>query len=69
MAKDATIAGMALWNVPAQERIAINHVLVSALDQRTLAPREGLTFPFDQAPRAHEALFEAATRGKIVLVP
>jgi len=69
MAKDATVAGMALWNVPAQERIAINHALVSALDQRTLAPRVGLTFPLDQAPRAHEALFEEATRGKIVLVP
>jgi NADPH2:quinone reductase len=69
MAKDATVAGMALWNVPAQERIAINHALVSALDQGTLAPRVGPTFPFDQAPRAHEALFEEATRGKIVLVP
>lgn len=70
MGKDASIMGMALWNVPPKERVAINHALVSALEQRTLTPRIGLTFPLDEAPRAHEALFQpGGTRGKIVLLP
>jgi NADPH:quinone reductase len=69
MAKDATVMGMALWNVPVQERVAINHALVSALEQRTLSPRVGPVFALEQAPRAHAALFDQATRGKIVLRP
>jgi NADPH2:quinone reductase len=67
MAKDASILGMALWNVPAAELSGIYDRLVALMEERALRPIVGREFPLEAAATAHEAVFESGARGKVVL--
>jgi NADPH2:quinone reductase len=68
MGKELSILGMALWNVPVEERTRIQQELVAALAAGTLRPIVGREFPLADAPRAHTAVLESGARGKIVLL-
>ena len=67
MGKEASVLGMALWNVPPDELRAIHGQLVEALDRRTLRPVVGRRFPLDEAAGAHAAVLETGNNGKVVL--
>jgi NADPH2:quinone reductase len=66
--KELTIAGMALWNVPADEMGRIQQDLAAALANRTLRPVVGREFPLEAAPQAHTVVLEQGARGKVVLI-
>jgi NADPH2:quinone reductase len=67
MGPDASILGMALFNVPPAELSAMHLALVAGLENGTLRPLVGREFPLAEAPRAHEAVLGTRARGKIVL--
>jgi NADPH2:quinone reductase len=69
MGKEASILGMALWNVPPDEMQRIRQDLAAALASGTLRPVVGHELPLDDAPRAHVEVLEQAARGKVVLIP
>ena len=69
MSRDASILGMLLFNASAGELASIHAALVAGLESRTLRPVVGQEMPLGDAPRAHQAVLEAGSYGKIVLVP
>lgn len=69
MARDAAILGMTLFNVRDAERVSIDAALNAGFRAGTLKPVVGREFPLAEAPRAHEAVLEPGSYGKIVLVP
>lgn len=69
MSKDASIAGMALWNTSDEELRAIYTDLVSGLASGALTPVIAEEIPLGEAPRAHERVMQSGAHGKIVLVP
>ena len=69
MGKDATIAGLALWNAPPNELASIMAALAAGLANGTLRPVVGREFPLAQAAAAQQAVLEPGAYGKIVLVP
>ena len=68
MARDLSVLGMTLWNVPAEERGAIHEAIGHALAEGTLRPIVGREFPLEEAADAHRTLFESPARGKIALL-
>jgi NADPH:quinone reductase len=69
MGKDATIAGLALWNASPAELASIMAALTAGLANGTLRPVVGREFPLAQAAAAQQAVLEPGAHGKIVLVP
>lgn len=69
MARDASIVGMALWNVAETDLARIYAAIGAGLANATLRPVVGRELPLGEAPRAHEAVMEPGAHGKIVLVP
>lgn len=69
MGRDASILGMSLFNASADELASIHAALVAGLENRTLQPIVGQQMPLSDAPRAHQAVLEAGSYGKIVLIP
>ena len=69
MARDASILGILLFNASEHELARIHAGLVAGLENRTLRPVIGREMPLDEASQAHVAVMEAASYGKIVLVP
>jgi NADPH:quinone reductase len=69
MGRDATILGMSLLNASAEELTSIHAALAAGLENKTLRPVIGQEFPLAEAARAHKALLESGSYGKIVLVP
>jgi NADPH:quinone reductase len=69
MSRDAAILGVVLFNAPEVELSSIHAALGAGLDNRTLRPVVGEEIPLAEAPRAHHAVMESASRGKIVLIP
>lgn len=69
MTKDATIAGLALWNASAAELASIHAALVAGLANGTLNPVVGRELPLAAAAEAHQAVLEPGAYGKIVLKP
>jgi len=69
MGKDATIAGLALWNAPPNELASIMAALTAGLANGTLRPVVGREFPLAQAAAAQQAVLEPGAYGKIILVP
>ncbi len=69
MGRDATILGMSLPNIPRDELIAIHSAIVAGLENKTLRPVVGQEIPLPEAPRAHAAVMQAGSYGKIVLIP
>jgi NADPH2:quinone reductase len=69
MNRDAAILGMLLLNATPDEISRISAGLAAGLENKTLNPIVGRTFPMDQAPRAHEVVLAPGALGKIVLIP
>ncbi|MBV9867867.1 MAG: NADPH:quinone reductase [Abitibacteriaceae bacterium] len=69
MARDATILGMTLPNVPPTELAAIHAAIGAGLAQGTLRPIISRELPLAEAAAAHEAVMQPGAHGKIVLIP
>ncbi|HZR45882.1 MAG TPA: NADPH:quinone reductase [Candidatus Manganitrophaceae bacterium] len=69
MSRDASIFGMILFNAPPEALARIHAALVAGLENGTLRPVIGKTFPLAEAARAHQAVMEPGACGKIVLLP
>lgn len=69
MGRDASILGMSLLNATPSDLLSIHAALGAGLENGTLRPVTGRSFPLADAPRAHEAVMEPGAHGKIVLVP
>lgn len=67
MAKDAAILGVLLFNTPPDELSGIHRALFAGLENGTLRPVVGRTFPLAEASAAHAAVLAPGHRGKIVL--
>jgi NADPH2:quinone reductase len=69
MMRDAAILGVALPNISRDELIAIHSAIVAGLENKTLRPIVGQEIPLPEASRAHAAVLQPGSYGKIVLVP
>ena len=69
MGREATILGMTLYNASAKELAGMHAAFVAGLENGTLRPVVSGELPLAEAARAHHAVLEASTLGKIVLVP
>lgn len=69
MARDARIVGMLLFNATDGEMTRVHAALYAGLDNKTLRPVVGPTFPLAQAPKAHELIMQRGAFGKIILMP
>jgi NADPH2:quinone reductase len=69
MSRDADIRGMILPNTPPVEMASIHAALVAGLENGTLRPVIGRELPLADAAKAHRAVLEAGSYGKIVLIP
>ncbi len=69
MVREATILGMTLYNASAKELAGMHAAFVAGLENGTLRPVVSGELPLAEAARAHHAVLEASTLGKIVLVP
>lgn len=69
MSRDADIRGMILPNTPVAEMASIHAALVAGLENGTLRPVVGQELPLAEAAKAHRAVMESGSFGKIVLVP
>ena len=68
MARDAAILGMVLFNTPEAELASIHAGLGAALEFGVARPVIGKEFPLAEARRAHEAVLQPGSYGKIVLI-
>jgi len=69
MARDASIVGMSLFNMPDRDRVTVHAALVAGLENGTLRPVVGRELPLSAAPESHVAVMSPGAKGKIVLVP
>lgn len=69
MGRDSSILGMSLMNASEAELASIHSALVAGLENGTLRPIVGQEMPLSDAPRAHQAVMEPGSYGKIVLIP
>jgi len=69
MNRDAAILGMLLLNATPDEISRISAGLAAVLENKTLNPIVGRTFPLEQAPHAHEVVLAPGALGKISLIP
>ncbi len=69
MGKGASILGMTVMNASEEETKDIHAALVAGLANGTLSPVAEKAFPLADAARAHEAVMEPGSYGKIVLIP
>ncbi len=69
MSRDASILGMTLMNAAESELTSIHAALVVGLENGTLRPVINQELPLAEAPRAHQAVLEPGSYGKIVLIP
>jgi NADPH2:quinone reductase len=69
MARDASVVGMSLFNMPDADRAVVHAALVAGLANGTLRPVIGRELPLSAAPESHVAVMSPGARGKIVLVP
>ena len=69
MARDASILGMSLFNVPPADLVSIHAALVAGLANGILRPIVRREFPLQDAPLAHRVVMEPGALGKIVLLP
>ena len=68
MARDATILGMVLFNASEPEMASIHAGLGAALEFGVARPVIGQEIPLVEARRAHEAVLQPGSYGKIVLI-
>jgi NADPH2:quinone reductase len=69
MFKDASVYGLALWGIPADEVARAHQAIVAGLESGALNPVVGTEMPLADAARAHVAVMEPGAKGKIVLIP
>jgi NADPH2:quinone reductase len=69
IARDASIVGMSLFNIPDADRAVVHAALVAGLANGTLRPVIGRELPLSAAPEGHVAVMSSGARGKIVLLP
>jgi NADPH:quinone reductase len=69
MARDASVVGMSLFNMPDADRAVVHAALVAGLENGTLRPFIGRELPLSAAPDSHGAVMSPGARGKIVLLP
>lgn len=69
MGRDAAILGMALANGTEAEIASIHAALGAGFAAGTLKPVVGRELPLADAAKAHEAVLEPGSYGKIVLIP
>jgi NADPH:quinone reductase len=69
MGKEASVHGMTLPNMTADEWRGVNAGVQAALAAGTLKPVVSRELPLAEAATAHEAVMQSGAAGKIVLVP
>ncbi len=69
MGKDATVTGMALYNSLQADRDEIHAAIYEGLSSGYLRPVISHKMPLADAAKAHHAVIEEKSAGKIVLVP
>ncbi len=69
MSRDAAILGVVLFNTSADELASIHAALCAGLENHTLRPVIGEEMPLADAAKAHRAVMESHSFGKIVLIP
>lgn len=69
MGRDAAILGMTLWNISPPDMTSIHAAIYAGLENETLRPIVGQEIPLSEAARAHVAVMEPGSYGKIVLYP
>jgi len=69
MMRDAAILGMTIWNISPADTASIQAAIIAGLENETLRPVVGQEIPLSEAPRAHVAVMEPGSYGKIVLIP
>lgn len=69
MARESTVLGMVLWQLPEAEAPEIYAALQAGLAGGTLRPVVATELPLASAPEAHRRILEPGARGKIVLIP
>jgi NADPH:quinone reductase len=69
MGKDGTVLGMTLFSATDQDLYMIHSSLGAGLENGTLRPVIGREMPLADAIKAHQAVMEPGSYGKIVLVP
>jgi NADPH2:quinone reductase len=69
MRRDATVYGMLLFNMPAEEKVCVHAALAEGFNSGKLRPVVGKEFPLAEAGLAHEAVMQPGAYGKIVLLP
>jgi NADPH:quinone reductase len=69
MARDASVVGMSLFNMPDADRAVVHAALVAGLENGTLRPVIGRELPLSAAPESHVAVMSPGAMGKIVLLP
>lgn len=67
MSRDATICGMSLLNLPAEERQKVFQALDPYFQNGSLSPVVGREFKLKDASLAHDAVMQPGAFGKIVL--
>ena len=68
MAREANILGMTLYNATEVELQSMHAAFVAGLENGTLRPVVSMELPLVDAAKAHHAVMEASTYGKIVLI-
>jgi len=69
MGRDADIRGMTLFNTSDKDYASIHAALGAALENGTLKAVIDEEMPLKDAPKAHVAVMEGGSHGKIVLAP
>jgi NADPH:quinone reductase len=69
MARDASVLGMTLWNASEAEMAEAHAAIVAGLENGTLHPVVGRTFPLGEAATAHRDVLAPGAYGKLVLLP
>jgi len=67
--KDGSVLGMTLFSATDQDLHLIHSALCAGLENGTLRPVIGQELPLSDAIKAHQAVMEPGSFGKIVLVP
>jgi NADPH2:quinone reductase len=69
MMREATILGMTLYNADAKELASMHAAFAAGLEDGTLRPVVSSEIQLAEAAKAHHAVMESSTLGKIVLLP
>jgi NADPH2:quinone reductase len=69
MMREATVLGMSLYNATAKDLESMHSAFVAGLENGTLRPVVSMELPLADAAKAHHAVMETSSLGKIVLIP